>query len=227
MFLFIVIIAIVAYVLWKRNHYNDSDWVKERIKGRSEEQKAVIRYFGNSPSCLSKSPISDEEYDAMLLAELERNNSKEKALDRIGLDEDQVKEIDPVHFGGFLFDKDSLSKQGKDGKYRSSKYQITWLFFSSSQVFLYQNTFNMDEDGRMETVEEYFYKDITNFSASNDIVETSFYDEGSKMYQKKNIQRNRFALVVPGDKFYCSMEQNDYTENAIRGMRAMLREKKG
>ena len=34
------------------------------------------------------------------------------------------------------------------------------------------------------------------------------------------------TLVVPGDKFYCSMEQNDYTERAIQGMKAKLREKK-
>ena len=41
------------------------------------------------------------------------------------------------------------------------------------------------------------------------------------------MDRNDFAIIVPGDKFYCSMEQNDYTERVIQGMKAKLREKKG
>lgn len=223
----IVLIAIVAlWVWWKKSHYNDSKWVKNRIKGRNEDQKAVIRYFCNDPACLSKKPISDAEYDQMVLAVLNSNDYKQKALNKIGLDEDQVKEIEPVHFEGFQFDKQSLAKQGDDGKYRSSKYQVSWLFFSTTQVYLYQNTFNMDEDGKKEATEEYFYKDITNFSTSSDTVETPFYDKEKMEDVLKNVDSNRFAITVPGDKFYCSLEQNDYTERAIQGMKAMLREKK-
>lgn len=223
----IVIVAIVAlYVWWKKSHYNDSPWVKERIKGRSDNQKAVIRYFCNDDACLSKKPISDQEYDEMVREVLRSNDYRKKALSKIGLDEDQVTEIEPVHFEGFQFDKQSLAKQGDDGKYRSSKYQVSWLFFSGTQVYLYQNTFNMDEDGKKESTEEYFYKDITNFSTSTDTVETPVYDKKENKTFLQNVDSNRFALTVPGDKFYCSMEQNDYTERAIQGMKAMLREKK-
>ena len=223
----IVLIAIVAlWVWWKKSHYNDSEWVKNRIKGRNEDQKAVIRYFCNDPACLSKKPISDAEYDQMVLDVLNSNDYKQKALNKIGLDEDQVKEIEPVHFEGFQFDKQSLAKHGDDGKYRSSKYQVSWLFFSATQVYLYQNTFNMDEDGKKEATEEYFYKDITNFSTSSDTVETPFYDKKKMEDVLKNVDSNRFAITVPGEKFYCSLEQNDYTERAIQGMKAMLREKK-
>lgn len=225
-FFIILILVVGVYVWYKMNHYNDSEWVKNRIKGRTDEQAAVIRYFCNDPKCLRKQPISDAEYDEMVLAVLRSNDYKKKALDKIGLDEDQVKEIEPVHFEGFQYDKQSLAKQGDDGKYRSSKYQVSWLFFSSTQVYLYQNTFNMDEDGKKESTEEYFYKDITNFSTSSDTVETPFYDEETGKDILKNVDSNRFAITVPGDKFYCSLEQNDYTENAIRGMKSMLREKK-
>lgn len=215
-----------VYVWWKKSHYNDSAWVKQRIKGRNPNQQAVIRYFCNEDSWLSKKPITDEEYDAMVEAVLRSNDFKKKALGKIGLDADQVKEIEPVHFEGYLFDKNSLAKQGKDGKYRSSKYQVSWIFFSASQVYLYQNTFNMDEDGKKESTEEYFYKDITNFSTSTDTVETPEYDQKLQKTVLRNVDSNRFALTVPGDKFYCSMEQNEYTERAIQGMKAMLREKK-
>lgn len=175
---------------------------------------------------MSKKPISDSEYDQMVLDFLKSNDYKQKALNKIGLDEDQVKEIEPVHFEGFLYDKQSLAKQGDDGKYRSSKYQVSWLFFSATQVYLYQNTFNMDEDGTKEVTEEYFYKDITNFSTSSDTVETPFYDKDQGINVLMNVDSNRFAITVPGDKFYCSLEQTDYTERAIQGMKAMLREKK-
>ena len=51
--------------------------------------------------------------------------------------------------------------------------------------------------------------------------------KGEATYTRKNVDSNRFAMVVPGYKFYCSMEQSDYTERAIQGMKAKLREKKG
>lgn len=224
---YIVITAIIAlWVLWKKTHYNDSKWVKERIEGRSKEQKAVIRYFCNAPSCLSKKPISDAEYDQMVLDVLNSNDYKQKALNKIGLDEDQVKEIEPVHFEGFVFDDKCLTKNGADDKYRSSKYQVSWLFFSATQLYLYQNTFNMDEDGKQETTEEYFYKDVTNFATSSDTVETPFFEVKKDKVVLKNVNSNRFLLTVPGNKFYCSLEQNEYTERAIQGMKAMLREKK-
>ncbi len=88
----------------------------------------------------------------------------------------------------------------------------------------------MDEDGKKESTEEYFYKDITNFSTSSDTIEKEVLDKinckGEAVYTRKNVDSNRFAIVVPGDKFYCSMEQSDYTERAIQGMKAKLREKK-
>ena len=66
----------------------------------------------------------------------------------------------------------------------------------------------------------------TNFSTSSDTEETPQYDPKQKKNILINVDSNRFALTVPGDKFYCSMEQNDYTERAIQGMKAKLREKK-
>ena len=223
----IIIVAIVAiYVWWKKSHYNDSPYVKNLIKGRNDDQKAVIRYFCNESSCLSKKPISDSQYDQMVLAALNRNDFKQKALAKIGLDEDQLKEIEPVHFEGFRFGNDAFALCGNDGKWRSSKYQVSWLFFSATQLYLYQYTFNMDEDGKKEATEEYFYRDVTNFSASTTTEETRTYDKAQKKVVTKNVDSNEFAITVPGDKFYCALDQNDYTERAIQGMKAMLREKK-
>jgi len=225
----IVIILIVAAVLYFKGSA-DPAILKERSKNRPENQKKALRYFlVDKTGCLGflKKTVSDQEYDALVQSVLDSFNSKQKALNKIGLDESELKEIDPVHFEGYVFgDNNSFAKSGADNKWRSSKYQISWLFFNASQVYLYQFTFNLDEDGKKEATEEYFYKDITNFSTSSDTVETPYWDDKQKKTLLENVNTNRFALTVPGDKFYCAMEQNDYTERAIQAMKAKLREKK-
>ena len=84
----------------------------------------------------------------------------------------------------------------------------------------------MSETAIQETTEEYFYKDVTNFATSTDTTEMPFYDKKEGRTIRKKLKRNRFILSAMGDKYYCSLEQNDYTERAIQGMKAMLREKK-
>lgn len=204
--------------------------MKRALKGRTPEQQKVIKYFYGEGGCLNKG-LTDEEYDAMLKAKINSIDIRAKALNKIGLDESQVNEIEPVHFEGFLFDeKKAYARLGRDRVWRSSAYQVSWIFFSDTQVYVYQYTFNMDEDGKKESTEEYFYKDITNFSTASDSVEKEVVDKvscsGQTTYIRKSVDTDRFALVVPGDKFYCSMEQSDYTERAIQGMKAKLREKK-
>ena len=221
---FIIILLIIGGIVYS-SMSKDSKEVRERYKGRNDSQKNVIRYFMND-GCLQKR-MEDEEYDALVQAYVETLNAKQKAMDKVGLDESELKEIDPVNFSGWKYGKDvSFSKRGKDGVYRSSAYQISWIFFSSTQVYLYQNTIHLDKDDKKEVTEEYFYKDITNFSTSADTVETPYWDVKQKKYLLENVDSNRFALTVPGDKFYCSLVQNDYTERAIQAMKAKLREKK-
>ena len=230
MFWIILIAALALYVFYKKTHYNDGPWLKDYLKkhkGITEDQKAVLRYFNNEPACLSKKPITDDEYDAMVQKVINSENWKQKALDKIGLDEDQLKEIEPVHFEGFVFNNDTFSKKSDQSDlWCSSRYQISWLFFSANQLYLYQYTFNMDGFDKNEQTMEYFYKDVTNFTQSSDTEETNVWDRDAKKFVKEKITSNRFMVVVPGDKFYCSLKQSGDTERAIQGMKALLREKK-
>jgi hypothetical protein len=205
--------------------------MKRALQGRTPEQQKVIKYFYGAGGCLKKG-MSDEEYESMVMAKAKSIDFKQKALDKIGLDESQVSEVPPVHFEDYLFDdKKAYARRGKDNIWRSSAYQVTWIFFSSSQVYVYQYTFNMDEDGKKETTEEYFYKDITNFSTTSDTVEKETPGKvsctGKVSYVRTNVETSRFQLSAMGDKFYCAMKQSDYAEKAIQGMKAKLREKKG
>lgn len=211
-----------------------SEELKRLLKGRTPEQQSVIKYFkGSGGGCLSmfSSGLTDEQYEGIVMARAKSMDFKAKALSKIGLDESQVTEIDPVHFEGYSFGPNVYVRPGKDGRYRTSAYQISWLFFSSSQVYVYQYTFNLNQEGLQERTEEYFYKDITNFSTSSDTVEKEVLEKmsckGEPTFSRKNVETNVFALVVPGEKFTCSMERSDYTERVIQGMKAKLREKKG
>jgi hypothetical protein len=222
--IFIIILGVLVYY-YQKSPMSDPAEVKSRYKNRSEEQKKVIRYFAVD-GCLSTT-ITDSDYDNIVKSYLSKQDFKKAALEKIGLDESELREIEPVHFEGWAYGKSiSYAKMGKDGVRRSSAYQVSWLFFSSSQVYIFQNTINFDKDDKKSTTEEYFYKDITNFSTSSDTVETPFWDPKLKKSVLQNVDSNRFALTVPGDKFYCSLEQNEYTERAIQAMKQKLREKK-
>jgi hypothetical protein len=217
------------------------------LKGRTDEQQKVIKYFKKPVGCFSKN-ITDEEYDALVQRKVESMGFKQKALDKIGLDETQVNEIEPVHFENYYgvglnreTNKDRYwptylwVKRGIDGKLRTNAYQVSWLFFSNKQVYVYQFTLNLNEDGKNERTEEYFYKDITNFSTTSDSAEQEEIIQtkgclgiGAKTtIERKNLDTDRFALIVPGDKFFCELVKNDYSESRIQAMKAKLREKKG
>ena len=222
----LLIICVCVYVFfYQSSPLGDPADVKRRYKNRTQDQKDAIRYFCVD-GCLKKT-LTDEQYSELVKRTVGKIDFRQKALNKTGLDESELKEIDPVTFEGYVFgESGTLSKRGKDDVWRSSRYQVTWLFFSSTQVFMYQNTLNLDEDGKKEKTEEYFYKDITNFTTTSDTVETSYWNSKQKRYLIENVHSNRFALTVPGEKFYCSMEQNEYTERVIQAMKAKLREKK-
>ena len=96
--------------------------------GKSPDQKKVIDYFLGGGGCFSKA-MSDDKYDEMVEEKLRSINFKQRALEVLGIDPEQVNEIAPVHFEGFDFGGDALVKRGNDDLWRSSAYEITWIFF--------------------------------------------------------------------------------------------------
>ncbi len=204
--------------------------ISKLCKGRTPEQQAVIKYFLTG-GCLSKT-MSDQEYDALVQQTVNNMNFKQRALKKIGLDETEVNEIPPVHFEGYQFgETNSYAKQGQDRRWRSSAYQVSWLFFSDTQVYLYQYTLNMDEDSKKEITEEYFYKDVTSIATASDTVEKADVLEkvnckGDATYTRRTIDTDLFKLATSGGSFYCAMDGGTVSEDVIQGMKAKLREKK-
>ena len=183
------------------------------------------KYFTATGCVASLFRINDKEYGQMVMDRLNALNLKQKAIEKIGLDEDQLKEIPPVFLHGYNFDN-AYTKIGGDNRLRSSKYDATWLFFSSTEVYMYSYTIDMVSESKAEKTEEYFYKDIVNFSSYSDTVEaTKLTGCGGETKSIKRDYRG-FSLVVPGEKFKCSTTGNEDADKSINAMKQKLREMK-
>ena len=77
---------------------------------------------------------------------------------------------------------------------------------------------------KKERTEEYFYKDITNFSTSSDTIESLQYKGCAGAPNRISVEIQRFSLIVPGDKFSCAT-YGDIEQN-VKAMKNKLREKK-
>ena len=215
MALFLIIIIVGAIVFYKQTAGSENaKLVKSLTRGKNPQQAAVITYFKRQ-GCMAKT-ITDDEFLNMVSSMRNQYNSKQQALSRIGLDEDEVKEIAPVYFEGFDFDHSNYEKRTVSGKWVCSTYETTWLFFSDSQVHVYKCRFSLDEDKKTEITDEYFYKDITAFTTL-----TQEIQKGSD-----RIPSVAFLMKGAGIDFACSVTESPDFENSVRGMKQKLREKK-
>lgn len=202
------------------------------LRGKNSEQQAIIKFFyGASGGCMS-SGMTVEEYRQKVRARLNVLDTKSMALRKLGIDEEEVQEIAPVTFEGYVFnDKaDNLVARASTNTWVSSEYMITWLFFGEREVFIYQHSFSMTSDSKKENTMQYFYQDVTNFTASSEtyqklVAESSGCMRGAQ-YMQASANADEFKIVVPGDTLRCSMTPTDSTDAAIRGMRNKLREMK-
>lgn len=206
--------------------------MKMLLRGKNSEQQAIIKFFyGAEGGCMS-SGMTVEEYMQKVRAKRDSLDTKSMALRKLGIDEEEVQEIAPVTFEGYVFnDKvDNLVARATTNTWVSSEYMITWLFFGEREVFIYQYSFSMTSDSKKENTMQYFYQDVTNFTASSETYQKIIADSsgcmGDTQYMQASANADEFKIVVPGDTLRCSMTPTDSTDAAIRGMRNKLREMK-
>ncbi len=213
-YLSIIIIALAFVVVRNSAPYKNKKMVKKLCNGKSQEQAKVIAYFLRV-GCGAKN-ISDEEYIKMVDDEKRKYGSSEYALNKLGLDGDQVKEIKPVCFEGFNYEK-AYVKKTINGKWVSSRYEVTWIFFSDSQVHVYSCGFDMDKDNKKESTSEYFYRDVNSFSTIS---------EEEVGQNDITVPTEKFGMYGAGINFECALTNCDDVVQSINGMRQKLREKK-
>lgn len=189
----------------KRRPYFDDDEVKGCFSFKKKETKHYM---------------SDADYDSLVKKIVEGSNFKAQALEALCVDESEVQEIDPIHFGGRLFDDNTRRKLGEDWYFRTTGWQETWLFFSATSLMAYQIDLATDSNNKIERTWEYQYKDITSIKILENTKE-EIDDDGQRFYKE-----SKFEITVANDSLLCSFNNNNEQVNSIKAMKAMIRDKK-
>lgn len=162
---------------------------------------------------------TDADIDAAVASQL--NDMKNRALRKLGVDEDEVSEIAPITFDGYVYNK-ALIKQGKDGKYRSSKYQAVMFFFSSNEVHCFTYDFSITESSQKESTDVYFYKDIVSVSTQTEGTEYSVGKGKNSQFDYEYFK----LTTTGGTSISCSVRNIDDAQRSINGMRSLIKNKK-
>jgi len=236
----LIVIVFVVVLIARR----DDPMVKTLGKGKTAEQINALRYFYNK-GCLAKK-ISDDEYASMVREHCNSLNLRQRGIGKTGIDEEEIQEISPITFDGYTYDNTPQPQHVKEkinGGWASSNYQVTWLFFSATQIYIYMFTFSMTDNKTIEHTEEFFYKDVTSIATDVDTinikmqpVQKGCLSSGKTKRKGKNgnadqyvdVTTNRLKFVVPGEKMYVSIESLDNRDiqGTVQGLKQKLREKK-
>ncbi len=225
------------------DRYGNQVSVAELLKNKSPSEQKAIRYFQDIPEkkgCFGQKFITDAEYIQIVNEQIGSLESrKERALTRLGLEEEQVSEIPPVCFQGFTTlegdvkgIKNDWTKLNESGRLVTPTKELTWLFFGNDQVFVYEvRVDTCDNSLRSERTLEYFYKDVTAFASSSDSIRTKVRKiKGGCTpkidFEDRAVEQESFRIVVPGESFECPLSPEDDNESKISAMKQKLREKK-
>lgn len=140
---------------------------------RTAEEMEVVRYFFGDNGCMS-----DQQYFEMLVYKRDSLASRNKVLEIIGMDESQVAEIYPIYREEYVYSwtmySGSINKpfanKNVNGFNVSSRYHVSWTFFSDNLLINYDIVFDMDKSWKQEKVTEIYYHDISNYNINNNII---------------------------------------------------------
>ncbi|MBP3857197.1 MAG: hypothetical protein IK990_16450 [Ruminiclostridium sp.] len=162
-----------------------------------------------------KNIVTDRQYDEQVGSMLK--DMQGRALNKLGIDEDEVKEIAPISFDGYVYKGADYAKKGEDGLYRTNKYESVILFFSEHEVHCYTYNFTTTQKKQTESTDVYFYKDIVSVSTASETVEVLGF----------KIDYEYFKLTTAGGTaLSVSLRDVDNAQRSINAMRALLKTKK-
>ena len=176
-------------------------------------------YFENNGCCLlfflSLGQMTDSQYDSVIKLELQ--GMQQRALDKLGIDIDEVKEIEPIVIDGFVYDGFTKCKKGRDGVWRTNMYKVIYLFFSQNEVHSYTCEFCTTEEQKKESTDVYFYQDIVSASTESSIAKVEY----------EQIQYESFKLTTSGGtSLRAAIADSEQARRSISAMRQLLRAKK-
>lgn len=211
-------------------------------RGKSIDQCKCIDFFVSSvPSkkkgcaCVKSGGWTIDDYCAHVQGIVDSLNIKAKAIEKIGLDESQISEIPPIHLASFKRTDTLYTKVSEDqSKFVTNVYQITWIFFSATQIYTYTYTFDTTSDDSTELTRDFFYTDVTCIRTEHEVEEVILEStKGCGCLKKKKAKyehRNRhwdtLQITVANDSYSFTCRTTDTIEQSIQAAKAMIREKK-
>jgi hypothetical protein len=151
---------------------------------------------------------------------------RQRALNKLTLDDDEVKLIDPIIVGGHPTRGRGIRiKIGKDGKFRSSIVEGIAIFFAEQELHAYKYQISLiKKNETSDRTDVYFYRDVVSVSTSSH--STSVPVVGQANPQTLNTEV--FTLTTSGGTAVeCSMDASDSVASQnIQGARQLVRNKK-
>lgn len=185
-------------------------------------QQKINKMFNHGDGCLaSLGAMKPADYYQYAYSKIQSMDLKNKGLKKLGIEESEVTEVEPLSVWGFNSNAKSVWYYIYNGVALSPEVQGTWMFFSDSRVYLYSYTLNTITDGKKETADEFSYKDIVNISTYESTVERAINKKKTMTYTFSQL-----ALTVPGDKLYFGCVNDPEMERKLKAIKQKLREKK-
>jgi hypothetical protein len=158
-----------------------------------------------------------------VVAELRR-----RALEKLALDADEVKLIDPIIAGGYFLGSlgsGSRVKKGKDGKFRSNIFEGIVIFFAEQELHAYKYQVSLvKKDESSERTDVYFYRDVVSVSTRSSSRSVPVVGEAKPQTWRTEV----FTLTTSGGTdIESSMDaSDDVVARNIQGARQLVRNKK-
>ena len=244
----IIIIAIIVGGIWlnssgiitavSKAKAEEKEVLDRRKRGKTQEQKDIIDFLYIDPngcnfSNVVNSDMTIQDYEQIVARKLYNLDLKQRAIEKIGLDESEIEEIEPIPLSGYVFDESDKNVMIKatNNSAVSSRFSVTWIFFSKTQMYTYTYTFETISDNVWETTRDFFYQDVTCMTMQQRIVEKidslpSGCFSKKEAYVKNNFLVDTLEIVVPGADYTFSMRNNEDLERSLKAAKAMLRERK-
>lgn len=203
------IVAVVVPVLKKAANTNlRREWAEERARRETEWS------------------IEFDKKKGEIIAE---QKLEERGLQYLGIDKENLIKDDKDNVSSFY-----ISGNNFDGGwrkigtvYRTEYQEITWLYFGVDQLYIYKVKLSLIAPSKKkEESLEFFYKDIVSVSVAQETIDIKGEAADGGAENDKQVESERFRLVVPGDKLNFAYIPNDYTTARINAMKSMIREKK-
>lgn len=230
-------------------------------RAKTPEQRKCIDFFlgtevpekGKGCGCLKGATWSLDDYTAHVDHEIAKLNLKERAIEKIGLDESQISEIPPIVLSSFLRVRDGAKnvwyKANEDyTKYVTNKFSVTWIFFSATQIYTYTYVLDTMSDDAVEYTRDFFYSDVTCIRTEHEVedvvyeiqpkgcigkIKRAFVKFINKLLRRENDFYARYhkhwdtlQITVPSDSYEFCCRTTPTLEQSIQAAKAMIREKK-